>query len=280
MAQEAAPGAPTAPWSAMLERCLAVLGRTPGVRALILAGSGAAPETLDAWSDVDLVVLTGPAQAGAMFADRRWLADIGGVFASNTSSGPDRWTIRVCFDDLARVDFILADEAGLAALRADGPLSHGERVVFGAIGGTDGPHPHQAPTPAPPATEPAGDAVARLGGELRWNAVLAAVKVARGDLLIGTHLALAAAQAPLVLAMLLRDRRTGTRHHRRGDGRFPPAWTRPLPTVGDPAQVLDLLAWAAEAWSALLPQWDAAATDELRPLHALLAQVAATLTRG
>ncbi len=263
------------PWTAPLRRCLEALSAQPGVGALILGGSSAAPETMDAWSDLDVVVVAGPVQAAAMFADRRWLDELGTTFAMDASTGPDRWTIRVCFADLTRIDFILAAEAALPALRASGPLRHGERLVFGAIDGGGTAHPAG---PGPPAPKPtADDAVAHLEGGLRWNAVLAAVKVARGDLLIGTHLALAAAQAPLVLAMLLRDRQTGTDHHRFGDGAFPSAWTRPLPAIADAPGVLDLLAWTADAWSALLPQWDPAAHTDMRPLHTLLARVRAAV---
>ena len=263
------------PWMTPLRRCLEVLSAQPGVGALILGGSGATPETMDAWSDLDVVVVAEPAQAAAMFADRRWLDELGTTFAMDASTGSDRWTIRVCFADLTRIDFILAGEAALPALRTSGPLRHGERLVLGAIDGGGTGHPSGPGSPAPkPAAD---DVVARLEGGLRWNAVLAAVKVARGDLLIGSHLALATAQAPLVLAMLLRDRQTGTDHHRCGDGAFPSAWTRPLPAVADATGVLDLLAWAADAWSALMPQWDPTAHTDLRPLHTLLARARGSL---
>lgn len=262
------------PWEALLRRCVAALTARSGIQALILGGSGAAPGTMDAWSDLDLVVVAAPAQAARMFADRHWLAEVGTVFALDASAGSDRRTLRVCFADLTRVDFILVAEPGLAALRASGPLRLGERVVFGAVdgGGSNGP-----PLPDAPSDREANDAFERLGTELRWNAVLAAVKVARGDLLIGTHLTLAAAQAPLVLAMLLRDRQTGTQHHRHGDGTFPPSWTRPLPAVAGACGVLDLLAWAADAWCSLAPQWDPTANADLRPLHCLLARVRESL---
>jgi hypothetical protein len=63
------------------------------------------------------------------------------------------------------------------------------------------------------------DAVAEVIGVFHFDAVLAAVKAARGDVLIGAHLTLQLARHILVIAML-RDRDAGTAHHRFGGSRW------------------------------------------------------------
>jgi hypothetical protein len=59
-----------------------------------------------------------------------------------------------------------------------------------------------------------------LIGNFRFDAVLAAVKAARGDVLIGAHLTLQLARHVLEMAMLLRDQDAGTTHHRFGGSRW------------------------------------------------------------
>ncbi|MFF4520436.1 hypothetical protein [Streptomyces bluensis] len=54
----------------------------------------------------------------------------------------------------------------------------------------------------------------------RFDAVLAAVRAARGDMLIGAHLTFQLARHILVIAMLIRDREAGTNHHRFGGTRW------------------------------------------------------------
>jgi hypothetical protein len=76
-----------------------------------------------------------------------------------------------------------------------------------------GQDPGQASTA--PGTDPVG-AMAGLVSDFQLDAILAAVKAAREDVLIGAHLTLGLARHVLWAAMLLRDRDTGTTHHRHG----------------------------------------------------------------
>lgn len=94
-----------------LAQCVAVLGDAPGVRALIVAGSGADGGLVDQWSDLDLVVLVEDGARSRYFPDLGWLAPLGRVYAVNTSRGEDRCTIRVCFSDLRRIDFVFVAES-------------------------------------------------------------------------------------------------------------------------------------------------------------------------
>jgi hypothetical protein len=84
----------------------------------------------------------------------------------------------------------------------------------------------QRPAPAGRSRD-AAEAAAELADSFRFDAVLAAVKAARGDVLIGAHLTLQLARHILVIAMLLRDRDAGTAHHRYGGSRWD-AWASRL----------------------------------------------------
>jgi len=116
------------------------------------------------------------------------------------------------------------------------------RIVITATAPAGG---EQGPAPAGRSRDPA-EAAAELAGSFRFDAVLAAVKAARGDVLIGAHLTLQLARHILVIAMLLRDRDAGTAHHRHGGSRWdawasrlaqaPAPYTKPSKDPGRPAK--------------------------------------------
>lgn len=266
-------------WRAAVERYHAALSHMEGVLALVVAGSGADPALLDRWSDVDLVVVVADAAMARFSGASDWLAPMGEVYAQDSSSEPSRLTVRVCFTDLHRVDFIVVPASRLDTFAAaPGPLQRGARVLIdrtdGALGAALGRVP-RAPSDADrlavddsrDAGAEAQEAFRRLEREFRWNGVLAAVKVGRGDLLIGGHLALEMAQSCLVLAMLLRDRALGTRHHRHGDGIAPPLRLPPALTAEG---VADMIVAATACWAQLSAQWDPAYVFPKAPLLALL----------
>ena len=255
-------------WGQVLERCQRALSALPEVRALVVTGSGATGADMDRWSDLDLVVVTADAAAGGFASAVEWLAPIGEVYALDTSVGPDRETVRVCFTNLRRVDFLFVRQSALAVFAAaPGPLQAGARVLLDRTGGALGEALRGVPGAASPDPDAAEDAFRSLERGFRWNGVLAAAKVGRGDLLIGAHLALEMAQACLVLGMLLRDRALGTRHHRRGDGAVPPLR---LPSELTAEGVADLIAASCACWEALGVEWDPAYVFPKAPMLALL----------
>ena len=259
-------------WRARLRRCCAALSGLDGVRGLAVVGSGVDETQLDRWSDLDLLVVLADGALDRFWPSLDWLGRLGEVYALDTSSGPDHHTLRACFTDLARVDFLLVAESRLPRCAVSlGPLRGGARVVLDRTGG--GLPEALRPGVEAPAGPVAPDdgAFRELERGFRWNAVVAAAKLGRGDLLIGGHLALEMAQACLVLAMMLRDRAAGTRHHRRGDGVPPPL---SLPPSLSAEGVADLIAGAAESWRALAQEWDAGYAFPTAPLLALLGRAA------
>lgn len=129
-------------------------------------GSVTEPATLDAWSDLDVVV--------TVLAERGTELPLPGEVWAFQSTAEGR-------DQVARV--VLRD---------------GRRLDARVRGGT-----LLLPAPAP-------------DNELRFDAALAAVRLARDSDLIGLHLILGVLRSALELRMVAADTATGTSHHRRG----------------------------------------------------------------
>jgi hypothetical protein len=198
---------------------------------------------VDRWSDLDVLITAAePAAAAESFA-RRIGCRLSPVFAADRSESPSACCVRLVLRDLRRIDITAAAPAG------------------------DG----QYPAAVAPDQGPA-DAVARLIGSFQFDAVLAAVKAARGDVLIGAHLTLQLARHILVIAMLLRDRDAGTAHHRYGGSRWD-AWAARLAQAPAPCTGAGIIA-AIRSYTTMLdeiaPNWDPQPQLDNRPLLELL----------
>ncbi|MGW3183183.1 hypothetical protein ACWDD9_28305 [Kitasatospora sp. NPDC001119] len=159
----------------------------PRIRDLRVHGSAAeGAKGLDRWSDLDLVV-TSNSDPQALADDFAGLAggSLGPIYTSSHNDDEHSVGIRLVLRDLRRIDLTVRS----ATVRE--------------------------PAPAVPPRE-TREVLAELVNAYRFDAVLAAVKTARGDVLIGSHLALQLPRHLLVAAMILRDRDTGTNHHRHG----------------------------------------------------------------
>jgi hypothetical protein len=164
------------------------------IRDFQVHGSASGPGACtDRWSDLDvLVTAVDPVMAAEDFA-RQIGRCLSPVFAANRSGSSRRYCVRLVLRDLRRIDV----------------------TAVAAPGGEKDPDPDERSRGQPPA-----DAAAELIGNFRFDAVLAAVKAARGDVLIGAHLTLQLARHVLEMAMLLRDQDAGTTHHRFGGSRW------------------------------------------------------------
>ena len=60
----------------------------------------------DYWSDIDLVIVISDPAINQFYPDTDWLMPINSVFATSQKQDPPRYTLRVCFTDMRRVDFI------------------------------------------------------------------------------------------------------------------------------------------------------------------------------
>ncbi|MGW0711064.1 hypothetical protein ACWD4G_34775 [Streptomyces sp. NPDC002643] len=175
------------------------------IRSLRTYGSASGPVLdTDAWSDLDLLLVAEDPAAVAEDFCQQVENSLAPAFASHRSDTADKHVIRLVLFDLRRLDIAVV------------PPSSGYEPV---------------PRPAP--AEGAEDTMTELVNAFRFDAVLAAVRAARGDMLIGAHLTLQLARHILVIAMLIRDREAGTNHHRFGSTRWD-AWAARLTSAPSP----------------------------------------------
>ncbi|MFJ2202923.1 hypothetical protein [Streptomyces violaceusniger] len=206
------------------------------------SASGKRP-CIDRWSDLDIVLTTRePAAVAENFAHQ--VSDrFSPVFATSRSGNYARYTLRLVLSDLRRLDITAVD-----------------------------PVDRQAPTGPIHAADDSPNAMADLVNDFRFDAVLAAVKAAREDILISAHLTLQLARHVLVAAMLLRDREAGTSHHRFG-GTCWDAWAGRLasaPTPYDRVGVTAAIRYYVNALEEVLTEWDAERRSDNGPLLTLL----------
>jgi hypothetical protein len=225
----------------MLAGLAAEDARISGLRVHGSASGTAA--SADRWSDLDLMITaTDPAVVAEDFArqiDRR----VSPVFAASHSGNASFYCVRLVLRDLRRIDVTATAPAG-----DDGDPASGAR------------------------SQVLSDEVAEVVGAYHFDAVLAAVKAARGDVLIGAHLTLQLARDLLVIAMLLRDRDAGTAHHRFGGSRWD-AWASRLARAPTPYTRAGITA-AIRSYTAMLDDiatnWDPPPQLDHGPLLELL----------
>jgi hypothetical protein len=196
---------------------VAVLSTEPSVESIWSVGSlGSATAQVDEWSDVDIAAVVDDYALNSWFPNVDWLAPIGRVWAISRSETPFRATTRVVFDDCRRLDVIFfahrlgrPDLAGTEVWRRTEVWQQAEAGAPGTSPRSEteagGPATGGPATGGPATGAAAIDPVAELINELRFVASLAVVKLARGDELIGLHLAIECARCCLVLGMLMRD---------------------------------------------------------------------------
>jgi hypothetical protein len=209
------------------------------------SASGAAASA-DRWSDLDLLITaTDPATVAEDLA-RQIGRRLSPVFAASRSGDSSGYCARVVLRDLRRID-----------ITATAPAGHDQDPASASR--TQDPH----------------DAVGDLIGAFRFDAVLAAVKAARGDVLIGAHLTLQLARHVLVIAMLLRDRDAGTAHHRFGGSRWD-AWASQLagaPAPYTPAGITAAIRYYTTILDDITANWDPPPHLDNSPLLELLGAV-------
>jgi predicted nucleotidyltransferase len=245
-----------------------VLVHDPEVEALAVVGSGAR-SGLDAWSDLDVLIVVRPEAFARFFPGLGWLERLGRLYAYEQHREETRGVSRVCFEDLRRLDAIVT--TGEALSRSGnwaGLLAGGARVIFArgpeierVLGGA-----YAAPRPAV-----SDEAFAALVNGFWFKAVVAVQKVVRGDLLVALHLSLELVQECCVLAMMLRDREAGTTKHRDGVGDDLVTELEEIVRPFRAAGILDSIEQSAVAFDGLAGRWAEGYREKRGPLLAWVA---------
>jgi hypothetical protein len=250
MAPNPPPRLPSDGWQQRLLPVLAGLARED-TRISNLRAHGSASgkaAVLDRWSDLDvLVTATEPVEAAEGLA-HRISDDVGPVFAASRSGSASGYCVRLVLIDLRRID--------ISAVSSEPADDTGQALE---------PGHHQEP----------GEAVAEIVADFRFEAVLAAVKAARDDVLIGAHLTLQLARHVLVIAMQLRDRDAGTGHHRHGGSHWD-QWAARLATAPAPytqAGITAAIRFYLSVLDEILARWGPEARSDNSPLLGLLGAI-------
>ncbi len=187
------------------------------VQAMVVVGSFASDSVQpDFWSDIDLVMVVADNDIDQFFPATDWLKPMGDVYTTSQSEDPPRYTSRICFTDMRRLDlvFILASAFDDPRSWNYNPFQNGHRVLFSKSRIVD-QFLLQEFAIAPASGDPQAQ-FAAMSNDFWFKGMLAVSKVIRNDLLIALHLTLDLVRDALVLKMMLRDRSEGTRHHRIG----------------------------------------------------------------
>jgi len=202
----------------------------------------------DQWSDLDILITSADPAGSAESLARRIGDRVAPVFAASHDGDHSGCCVRLVLSDLRRID--------ISAVPPEPP--------YGTAQATES---RQRKGPA--------ESVAGIVASFRFDAVLAAGKAARGDILIGAHLALQLARHVLVIAMLLRDRDAGTDHHRHGGSRWD-QWAARLSDAPAPygtTGITTAIRFYLAALDEILACWDPETRLDNGPLLHLLSAI-------
>ena len=219
----------------MIDSVAADLEGNPSVKALLLIGSCAqAGGPRDVWSDVDFMLVVEDKSVACFTSCLEWLDSYGTVYAHAVSEANSFPTLRVFFEDGRRLDLLFVPETAAPRLATwrENPAAFGYRVLFSRISDLQCALSSETQKDGVPA-DTGMEHIRQISNDFRFKGMMAAQKAARNDLLVALHLCLGMLRDCAVLALMLRDAATGTRHHVTGDPADPllaelPALDRPI----------------------------------------------------
>lgn len=193
----------------------ALLQANEVVQGLVLTGSCARDDVQpDEWSDLDFTLVIKDSAYEQFFPSTDWLAHFNEIYATAQHSDAHLGVLRAFFTDGRSMDFVIIRESALSDIDnwSHNPIAYEVRCLFSRSDALDKvlARVFDKPLFIPPTSE----CFEQLANTFWFKGMLAAAKVARGDLLIALHLSLDMVRDCAVLAMILRDREKGTNHHR------------------------------------------------------------------
>ncbi len=201
----------------VLENLISYLEPNTNIVGLLLFGSSVHPEVQpDYWSDIDVLLVVQEDELKNFFPSTEWLKPLGKIYTFSQSSDDHKCTIRVCFEDFSRIDFLITTETSLLTIRewSSIPFFSGLKVLFSRSSVVDIIAAQTfSKQDNPSLTQEQFD---EMVNAFRFKSILAVYKVVRGDLLIALHLAQDLIRDCCVLGMILRDKATGTNIHKLG----------------------------------------------------------------
>jgi len=202
----------------------------------------------DQWSDLDVLLRADEPAAVADDLTQLIASSLAPVFTSSRDDSPGRCGVRLVLRDLRRLDITVVSSRPSSSTASCAPIGQ------------------------------SGSELADVARAFRFDAVLAATRAARADLLIASHLTLQLPRHLLVAAMILRDRHAGTTHHRYGGSRWD-LWTTRLSGAPDPytrGGITAAIRYYVPVLDELLAEGELELITDNSPLRVLLDEVDAT----
>lgn len=241
-----------------------LLASNPDVLVLAVVGSGAQGR-LDAWSDLDLLMVVQPDALRSYYPSLAWLAPAGAIYAFEQNENEFRSVSRVCFADMRRIDLLVTTEEALQ--RVDHwpriPFAGGSRIIFSRSAIADAVLSHTYRPALPVVSETAFE---ELVNGFLFKAMLATNKVVRGDLLVAVHLSLDLLRDCAVLALWARDRAEGRTHGHGNSGSETMQRLQRVQRPFTPIGVLDGIQASARLFDELAGVWSPAYGAQSEPL--------------
>lgn len=251
-----------------LQQLKDLLLASDAVQAVFVVGS-LANESIqpDLWSDIDVFIVVSDPAISQFYPGTDWLKPINSVFATSHTPDPPRYTLRVCFTDMRRVDFIF-----LLTSAFDDPnslnlhlLQAGHRVLFSRAPQFERELSKKVSV-VPSEHDPDAKFLA-MSNDFWFKGMLAVYKVVRNDLLIALHLILDLMRDCLVLRMMLRDREKGTCHHRIGGvGNELVAQMNSQPQDYSAGGILTMIEYYSQIFDNLAKEWSPAYQAKRDPM--------------
>jgi len=223
----------------------------------------------DYWSDIDLIVVVTDQVRHQFYSDTAWLAQFPPLFAVSRSQDPPRYTLRVCFSDMRRIDFIFILESAfqVSGTQELDRFDPHRRILFSRSIEVDPVLSENTQTILPLEEQSPDSQFSELSNDFWFKGSLAVYKIVRNDLLIAFHLALDLIRDCLVVKMMLRDRTEGTTRHRIGGlGNDLVAHLTAQPIDSSPGGLLALIESTSQSFETLVDEWSPEAAGKSRPL--------------
>lgn len=200
-----------------IAKIVEILRQDPDIKGLLLMGSCSRSDIQsDLWSDIDLAIIVDDAALTRFYPAIDWVKDFGIPYALDQNKTDDYHVLRVWFRDSRHFDFIIVTERSLERVDdwTSNPLRYGGRLLFSRSSALDGALLKEFPPLV--YGDFSDEQFSKLANDFWFKGMLAVTKAARNELLVAVHLSLDMIRDCLLLGMALRDRETGTNHHRDG----------------------------------------------------------------
>lgn len=253
-----------------LEEIKKLFSNYNSVHGLAISGS-LNTDIVDIWSDIDLIVVVEDDKIPEFANDLGWLKPLGTIFAYQNKGDEYSTTIRVVFEDFKRTDFVFTTVSALKAI-VQSPRSnlwqnikviYSDSEVIKTL--LDSEYIPEKPK------EFSKKQFQDLVNNFWFISSLSLSKVIRKDLLVALHLALDLYKECLLLAILIRDKETGTTLHKTGGMGNDLAKSIHIP-LKDTSQeaILDLLKQCGQEFQKLCVKWNPKCPDQFATFELLI----------